>query len=384
MILNEIRALRQLFELRTASIREPDRPSDRLTADELDEVSRTYYVKPHGAAGALGALFRTFVSAPIATFAGLFYAWRLAGFRPVQILKNTGYWVEALMVGQWMKREGLEYLHCHYSSTVGLIAKRVFPIGFSMSVHGPDEFNDPAGFWLRQKIEASDFVRAISNYARSQLMMHCGSEQWGKIDVAYMAVDPDIFAARPFRENPAPLEMICVGRLAPVKAQRILIAAAAKLVKEGRNVLLHVVGGGPDRQSLEAQVDALGIRNSVVFHGFAPQDKLEALYRQADVFALASFAEGVPGVLMEAMAMEIPCVATGITGVPELIRDGVDGLLVAPSDADAFAAAIARLIDDPELRRKVGRAGRQRILEKFNMPLNARILAEIFQRPRGT
>jgi glycosyltransferase involved in cell wall biosynthesis len=195
-----------------------------------------------------------------------------------------------------------------------------------------------------------------------------------------MGVDPDVFSTRPFRQAPEPFEIICVGRLAPVKAQRMLISAIAILAREGRRVLLHVVGGGPDRASLERYVEHLGIGKVVVFHGFTPQDKLDEIYRQSDVFALASFAEGLPGVLMEAMAMEIPCVATWITGVPELIRDGIDGLLVPPADPSAMATAISRLMDDPELRRNIGVAGRKRILEKFHLRKNAGHLAGIFGR----
>jgi glycosyltransferase involved in cell wall biosynthesis len=143
---------------------------------------------------------------------------------------------------------------------------------------------------------------------------------------------------------------------------------------------LHLVGGGPDRSSLELHADALGIRSQVVFHGFTAQERLNELYSQADIFALASFAEGLPGVLMEAMAMEIPCVSTWITGVPELIRDGIDGILVPPADACTLASGLARLIDDPALRRRIGIAGRARILDKFDLEKNAQHLASIFRR----
>jgi glycosyltransferase involved in cell wall biosynthesis len=380
VILREIRELRKQMELRTASIRAPDRPLDRLSAEERDEVSRTYFVKPQGFAGALAAATGTFFARPASFIAGFFYAVRLSRLRPLQLFKNTGYLVEALIIGQWMKRENLRHLHSHYSSTVGLLAKQVFPITLSFSFHGPDEFHDPTGFWLRQKIEASDFVRAISYYARSQLMLCCGPEHWDKIEVAYMAVDPDVFSAKPFRDAPAAIEIICVGRLAPVKAQRVLLSALAMLVRDKRSVMLHVVGGGPDREILEHYAGSLGMRPFVTFHGFTPQDKLDELYRRADIFALPSFAEGLPGVLMEAMAMEIPCVATRITGVPELIRDGIDGLLVPPSDADALARAIASLIDDPALRRRIAKAGRERVLARFNLQANSRHLAGIFER----
>ncbi len=192
-----------------------------------------------------------------------------------------------------------------------------------------------------------------------------------------MGVDPETFAPRPFRRNPSPVEIICVGRLAPVKAQHILLEAIQKL---DRDVLLHVVGGGPDRASLEAGAARRGITKQVIFHGFTPQDKLDELYRQSDIFALPSFAEGVPGVLMEAMAMEIPCVSTWITGIPELIQNGVDGLLVAPSDAEGFACALRALIDDPDLRLRIGQAGRRKVLDKFDLRKNSAQLAEVFQK----
>jgi colanic acid/amylovoran biosynthesis glycosyltransferase len=380
VILREIRELRKSLDLRTASIRSPDRPLDQLSEEERNEASITYYIKPQGIGGALAALTGALFSLPVSLFSGWFYALKLSGPNPKKAFRNTLYFVEAVMLGRWMRQKRLKHLHVHYSSTIGLLAKRIFPIRLSISFHGPDEFNDPEGFWLSQKVEASDFVRAISYYARSQLMKCCSSDQWDKIEVAYMAVDPQVFCPRPFRENSGEVEIICVGRLAPVKAQHVLIEAVAKLVREGRKVLLHLVGGGPDRSSLERHVDALGIRPQVVFHGFTAQERLNELYSQADIFALASFAEGLPGVLMEAMAMEIPCVSTWITGVPELIRDGIDGILVPPADACALASGLARLIDDPELRRRIGIAGRARILDKFHLEKNAQHLASIFQR----
>jgi colanic acid/amylovoran biosynthesis glycosyltransferase len=380
IILREIRELRKSLDLRTASIRPPDRPLDRLSEEERDEASITYYIKPQGIGGALAALAATLFSRPGAILSGWFYALKLSGPNPKKALRNTLYFVEAVMLGRWMRQKRLKHVHAHYSSTVGLLAKRIFPIQLSISFHGPDEFNDPEGFWLTQKIEASDFVRAISYYARSQLMKCCGSDQWDKIEVAYMAVDPGVFRPRPFRPDPSPVEIVCVGRLAPVKAQHVLVEAIAELVREGRKVLLHLVGGGPDRGSLERHADALGIRSQVVFHGFTAQERLNELYSRADIFALASFAEGLPGVLLEAMSMEIPCVSTWITGVPELIRDGMDGILVPPADASALASGLAKLIDDPELRRRIGIAGRARILDKFQLEKNAHHLASIFQR----
>lgn len=368
------------FEIHTVSIRAADRPSEALTPEERDEQSRTFYVKPLGWVGILPYHFAAMASRPLAYFAGLFYAVRLSRWNVKKAFSLVLYFAEAVVVGQWMLKKGLTHLHVQYSSTVGLLVRRVFPIELSISFHGPDEFNDPVGFWLKEKIAASSFVRAISYYARGQLMKVCTHQEWQKIDVAYLGVDPTAFRPRPFRPSPVPFEMLCVGRLAPVKAQHILLAAVEELTRRGKNVLLHLAGGGPDRQSLEQAVAARGIQKHVVLHGWVSQADLDALYLRADAFLLASFAEGLPGVLMEAMAMEIPCVSTWITGVPELIRHDVEGLLTAPSDAIAMADAIESLIEDPNLRLRLGRAARERILQRFDLRRNAASLAAIFER----
>ncbi|HWC01078.1 MAG TPA: glycosyltransferase family 4 protein [Bryobacteraceae bacterium] len=380
-LLREIRQMRALgFEIHTASIRAADRPAKDLTPEERDEQLQTFYVKPLGLAGILPYHLSTIASRPLAYFTGLFYAISLSRWNIKKAFSLLMYFAEAIVVGRWMQKKNLVHLHAQYSSTVGLLARRVFPIELSISFHGPDEFNDPAGFWLKEKIAASSFVRAISCYARGQLMKVCSYREWSKIELAYLGIDPTAFRPRPFRPAPAPFELLCVGRLASVKAQHILLAAVEELVRRGKHVLLHLAGGGPDRQSLEQDIAARGIQSQVILHGWVSQADLDALYLRADAFVLASFAEGLPGVLMEAMAMEIPCVSTWITGVPELIRNEVEGLLTAPSDAQAIADAIARLIDDPDLRLRLGRASRERILQQFDLRRNAATLAAIFAR----
>jgi colanic acid/amylovoran biosynthesis glycosyltransferase len=375
VILREVRLLRAHFEIETISVRAPDRATQELSPEERDEASRTFYVNPGGAPAALKALASVLFSNPAGFVRGFAYTVKLAGFR----IRPLGYFAQAAIVGCVMRRKHLTHLHTHYSSTVALLVHKTFGYEISISFHGPDEFNDPAGFWIREKVAACRFVRAISHFSRSQLMKSSSVSDWDKIEVVYMGVDPEAFTPRPFRANPARTEIICVGRLAPVKAQHILIGAVDLVRRDYPSVLLHIVGGGPDRQSLEAEVAARGLRENVMFHGFTAQDKLDQLYRQADIFALPSFAEGVPGVLMEAMAMEIPCVATWITGIPELIRNGVDGLLVAPSDVEAFASAIRQLIADPDLRKRIGEAGRVQVLNKFDLRKNSTALAEVFR-----
>lgn len=380
-ILREVRRLRASgIELHVISISSSDRPLEQLAPDEREEAAATYYVKSLGALKALEINLATFATRPISYVNGLLYALRLGGFDAKRTFSRLLYFAEAIMIGRWMERHQLSHVHIHFSSTVGLLVKRVFPVTMSLTVHGPVEFIDPAGSHLAEKVAASSFICAISNYARAKLMQASDSLHWEKIEVAPLGVDPQIFAPREFTENSAPFEVICVGRLAPVKAQHILVKAIGRLVAEGRDVRLRLVGDGPDRAGLEQSVAARGLAKHVIFEGWLNQERVQALYRQADAFALASFAEGVPVVLMEAMAMQIPCVATMIAGVPELIRNGVDGLLVAPSDDEELAGALRTLMDDASLCRRLGEAGRQRVIARYDLERNTEHLAKIFQR----
>jgi len=379
-ILREIVELRKLgLDIQVASIRAPDRPFEQLAPEEQQEQRATFYVKPKRIAGILAVNIRALATRPAAYLRALVYALRLAGWNARAVLFNLAYFAEAAVVADWMRRENLTRLHLHFTSTVGLLAPRLAPLRTSATIHGPDEFNDPAGFFLTEKIRAFQFLCTISEYGRSQLMRYSDRTEWSKFRVARLGVDPVLYSPRPFRENPSPFEILFVGRLAPVKGPHILIAAFHQLVRQGRAVRLRLAGDGTERPGLERDVTERGLGQQVIFEGWQNSGRVRALYQQADIFALPSFAEGIPVVLMEAMAMEIPCVSTRITGIPELIRDQTDGLLVTPSSAEELAAAIARLLDDPDLRGRLGKSARQRILENYDLRHNTGQLAAIFR-----
>ncbi len=383
-ILREILELRRLgFDIHVASIRGPDRPFDRLAPDEQAEQRATFYVKPGGVASILAANLRIFCTRPFRYFRGFADALRLAGVNARAAVDHLFYFAEAATVADWMLREHLSHVHMHFTSTVGLLARRLAIMRMSATIHGPDEFRDPSNFHLREKIEAFDLICAISEYGRSQLMTCSDKSQWNKFRVARLGVEPQLYTPRPFRENPSPFEILFVGRLAPVKGPHILVAALDRLLRDGRNVLLRFVGDGPERPALERHVAEHGLSANVILEGWQNADRVRVLYQQADIFALPSFAEGIPVVLMEAMAMEIPCVTTRITGIPELIRDEVDGLLVTPSSEQELAAAIARLCDDPQLRKRLGKSARGRVLEEYDLHRNTEHLAAIFREFTG-
>ena len=379
-IFREIRQLRALgLDLHVASIREPDRTPENLTPEEREEMERTYYVKPLGLFRAIGQHIAMLASGPVRYSRCLIYAICLGGLDLRKVSFCLLYFGEAVIVGRWMERQGLRHVHTHFSSTVALIATQAFSITMSATIHGPDEFTDPEGYCLREKIEAAAFLVAISEYGRGQLMNACDYQQWNKLEVVPLGVEPCAVTGRPFRDHPAPFQIFYVGRLTPVKGVHVLIAAVDRLLKEGRNVRLRLIGDGPERRKLEADVERRDLGSRVVFEGRIHTDQVRALLNDADVFAMSSFAEGVPVVLMEAMSMMIPCVAPLIGGIPELIRNGIDGLLVPPSNHEELARAIALLMDDPTLRRRLGEAGRKQVLERYNLNRNTARLASVFR-----
>jgi len=381
-ILREIRELRKLnWDINVAAIRPDTRALADLTTEEQDELSNTWCVIAQGFSGAVRAHLVSIIRHTRSYIRGLLSALGLGGLNLGNAIRSLFYFTEAVMVGQWMQSRGLSHIHVHFSSTVGLLIAKTFPVTISITIHGPAEFQEPASFHLREKIQVSTFICAISNYGRNELMKNCSPDQWGKLETVPLGIDPGVFIpASKASFDRKSFNVICVGRLSTEKAQTILIDAVAELVKEGRSVHLRLVGEGPDRSALEKHVVVCGLSDIVRLEGALNQDQLKILYRESDAFALPSFAEGVPVVLMEAMAMEIPCVATRICGVPELIEDGVDGLLVTPSDTGHLAAAIARLMDDPVLRRRIACAGRHKILEKYDLARNVHLLSTIFEK----
>ena len=378
----EIRKLRTLgCEVQVVSVRGPDRPPAKLGADELEEYRQTPAIFEAGIAAIVGAHLKTLVRRPAGYFRGLKYAVQLAGWDIRQIFLNLVYFGEAVVAGSWIWARGINHVHSHFASTLELFISRVFPVTFSATIHGPDEFNDVIGFYMAEKVARAAFLCAISHYALSQLMKASDPIYWQKLEVSPLGVDPNVFVPRPHRKNPERFEILCVGRLAPAKGHHILVAALTRLVREGRTSLrLRLVGDGPARPSLERAIRDFGMENHVHLEGSCNQDRVREMYRETDLFALTSFAEGVPVVLMEAMAMEIPCLSTWITGIPELIRQGVDGWLVAPGDIGQAADALAKLIDEPELRLQLGKSGRLRVMEKYDLERNVTNLKEIFQR----
>lgn len=380
-ILAEVQGLRkQGVTVETISISTPDRPLSELNEAEKAEQAGTFYIKQRGAAATAAAHLKLLFRAPLRYLGGLAFALRMSGFTPAELPRWLLFFVQAVLVGQQLEKLGLNRLHVHYASSVGLLVGQLFPIQVSHTIHGSAEFENPRAFRLREKTHFAQMICTISRYGRSQVWRFSDPDDWKKVEVCPLGVDVRRFqpGGEPTREGGV-FELITVGQLAPAKGQHIMLEAVSLLRHRGRPVRLRLVGDGAMRRSLEEQAQRLGVEADVVFAGFRNNAQLADLYREADVFVMSSFAEGLPVAMMEAMAMGLPCIASRITGIPELVADGETGVLVTPSDAAELAAAVERLRNDRALRQRMGDAGRRKVELEYNSETNTARLAQIFR-----
>ena len=384
-LLEEVLGLRlRGLHLETASINLPDRKIQDLPPREADEAKKTYYIQGGSRLSAVWTLVCILMRQPAAASRGVK---TILGIRDLTLRRRL-YWffylAEALLVGHWMGERGLKHLHVHFGgpvASVGLLASAAFQLPFSLTIHGPEELLDTSLNHLREKIEQASFVFCISDFCRSQLYLLVSQEHWRKFHVLRLGVDPAILSrTRPrTTRDGAALQAVCIGRLVAAKGHRTLLQALLLLRDHAITMHLVLIGGGPEMQSLQEFVQTHELSACVTFTHALSHDEALAYLRRADLFVLASFAEGIPVALMEAMALGIPCVSTCVAGIPELIQDGVQGLLVPPGNAQAFADALYSLAREESRRLEMGKAARRKVVEQYNLPCNHERLADTFE-----
>jgi glycosyltransferase involved in cell wall biosynthesis len=377
-LLREVQQLRsQGWDIQTISVRRPGSRPSPLSPAETQELQATWYVLGDHSFEHLTCHVETLARRPLRYLRGLRAALRFGKFHPGQTARALAYFAEAIWVGHRLHKSGITYVHSVYSTTVALILSRIYDIHLSMTLHGPAEFTDPVGFAIAEKVHAAELVCSISYFGRSQVMLWSSPEDWHKVHVTPLGVDATGWELSEFRDQPLPFELISAGRLTAIKGFPLLLEAVAELQRLGRDARLTLAGDGPDRGMLEDLAKKVGIADRVMFAGWKNQDALRQLYRRSDLFVMSSFAEGVPVVLMEAMAIGIPCVAPRINGIPELIRDGIDGLLFTASDVTELVCALLRIMDDSAMRRRMAASSRERVADKYNLRKNVDRLASI-------
>jgi glycosyltransferase involved in cell wall biosynthesis len=383
--LKEVLGLRERgISVETASINLPDRPAGGLSEAELAESRQTFYVKGGGTASAMVRVAGVAIRHPVVTLRGLGYALRMGRWSAINQVYALFYLAEALLAGQWMRDRGIERLHVQFGgpvASVGLMTAKAWRVRWSMTLHGPDEFFDQEASYLRQKIESAEFVVCISDFCKSQVLRIAPEVEEGKLAVVRLGVDCEVLRpqahgrAQAAGLEPVPVRLVCTGRMVAAKGHRTLLRAFAASAGKGWDLRLTLVGDGPERRALEGLADQLGIGPRVEFLGAMVHEATLEQVARADLFVLASFAEGLPVALMEAMALGIPCISTPIAAIPELIQDGRNGVLVPPANVEALSEAIERCAASAQLRWELGSAARATVEERYNLARNLDSLA---------
>ena len=372
-IQREVAALRALgFDIATCSIRRTG-AEHLIGPEQVAEAAQTFLVLEStlNIRAHLTALRH-----PGRYFRALALAWRTAPKGVKGRIYQLIYFAEAIALAHFMQQNGVQHLHNHIakaSCTVAMLAGAISGIPYSFTMHGPDDFFEAVHWRLDEKIARARFVAAISDFARSQGMLYARRADWAKIHVVHCGIDPARYAGVAQGRGG---DLLFVGRLAAVKGVPVLFEALAKARQTRPDLYLTLIGDGPERAALEAEAKPLG--DAVRFVGYQSQDAVARALMQNDALVLPSFAEGVPVVLMEAMAAGLPVVATQIAGIPELVQNGICGILVPPGDANALATAMLAALADPAQKAAMGAAGRAKVTADFNIGTEVAWLGQVF------
>ncbi len=285
-----------------------------------------------------------------------------------------------------MEADGVQHVHAHFANhpaAAAFIIHRLTGIPYSFTAHGSDLHMDR--HMLREKVAEAAFVVPISNYNKELIVDECGEQYRDKIVVIHCGVDTLVFQPVARRSSTGPLAILSIGTLHEVKGQAYLVEACRLLAERGVDFVCNFVGDGPDRQMLAAQIAKAGLSERVHLLGRRTREEIAGLLQNADVVVAPSVPtssgkrEGIPVVLMEAMGSGVAVVASGISGIPELVEHEASGLLTAPRDASSIADALERLEREPALRQRLGLAGREKVLHEFDLATNAAALAVRFR-----
>lgn len=368
--LQEVQGLRECgLSIETAALEKPEAQSLLHSFTERTEQARTFYVAAANFANRVQAHFTLLSRHPLTYLRGLWHAWQLAQ-RPVY--RGARAWQlfqQALLLRAWLAQNQLTHLHVHYDTSptalVSLLVARLYQLKLSLTVNAlPDAA--PAAPWLAELLTRAHFVLCADHFTRSQLIQRLPPTEWPKFALMPQAILPNQF--QPV-EPDAPTQLFEVLHVGPLEAnegQLILLEALAQLRRKGQQLRVRLVGTGSARATLENYVAEHDLRPFVTFEGAVSLERRAKLYAQAAAFVHTSLTWQTPRPLLEAMFMQLPCIAAQVAGIPELICHGLDGLLVAPAHADALAEALALLLEEPTLRGELGLAAHDRIVTQHN------------------
>lgn len=383
-IRREILALeRQGIEVLRFAIRGWD--GELVDAEDLREREQTRFVLQDGAGALISAVLRMVLRNPGRFFAALRLALTMGLGADRALPYHLVYLAEACWVALKLQAMGAQHLHAHFgtnSAEVAMMVHVLCGVPYSFTVHGPEEFDKPEFIGLGEKIRRAAFVVAVSSFGRSQILRWVGQEHWDKVKIVHCGLE------RAFHDvPPAPMperpRLVCVGRLSAQKGQLILIEAAAALARDGVDFELVLAGDGELRPQVETAIARHGLGRQVRITGWIAAAQVRKEILDAKALVLPSFAEGLPVVIMEAMALRRPVLATYIAGIPELVVHGENGWLFPAGAAEELGAAMKACLAAPaEVLVGMGVRGYDRVLARHDVDREAARLVALFRGPR--
>jgi colanic acid/amylovoran biosynthesis glycosyltransferase len=352
-------------------------------AEDRLELGRTHYVLRRGAIPLIGAFLRMMITRPLQLGAALALILRIGRRADRPLIVHLIYLFEACLVAHWSQSAKIDHLHAHFGTNAAEVSMLVRVLGgptWSFTVHGPEEFDKANFIGLPEKIRRAAFVVAVSSFGRSQLFRYIEHALWKKIKVIHCGLDRDFYANIPDQPTGTERRLICVGRLCEQKGQLLLIEAARQLVERGIEFELVLAGDGEMRSELERLISQYGLQRIVHITGWLSNEQVRDKILAARALVLPSFAEGLPVVLMEAMALRRPVISTFVAGIPELVESNKYGWLVPAGDVEALVAAMQECLEaPPERLAQMGEGARVRIIERHAVDTEAAKLAALFQ-----
>lgn len=360
------------------------RPCRERLVDEADklELEKTHFVLGIGIVSLLLNLLRIAITRPIRFFEALRLTLKIGWGKDKGVLIHLAYLAEACVLLRWVADLQISHIHAHFAfnpTTVAMLCHVLGGPSYSFTVHGPEGIDRAIILSLEEKIERATFVVAISSFCKSQLYRWCDRQYWSKIQIIHCGLDLPFFTQQitPIPENS---QLVCVGRLSEQKGHLVLLEAAYQLAAEGIDFKLVLVGDGPLRSQIEAIIARFNLQDRVTITGWADNTEVRQHIVNSRAMVLASFAEGLPVVMMEAMALGRPVIGTYVAGIPELVEPDICGWLVPPGSVEALTSAMRTVLQLPKNKlEQMGEMGAKRVALEHDVAMEAKKLATLFK-----
>ncbi len=345
---------------------------------DISELENTHSIAQGRIPQVLTASVLELVSSPFTFFKSLVKGLTLGVRDNIQLPRYLIYLAEACYLKQLCKKNGVDHIHAHFGTNPAAVAYLCRILGgpsYSFTVHGPEEFDRPLSLSLGEKIHGAAFVVAISFFCQSQLYRWCKNlDEWKKVTIVRCALDRGSFEdTKPISEGCR--RFLAIGRLCEQKGFPLLLEAASRLNKQGVTFQLDIVGDGPMRGDIEAKISSEGLADCVKLLGYKSGGEVIDLLDQSCCLVVPSFAEGLPVVIMEALARRRPVLSTSIAAMSELLSNGVNGWVIPAGNVDALTQKMNEILElDVSVLNTFGATGQEKVRLQHNSVTEAKKL----------